>query len=385
MEVYFDNSATTQVTDQVKNVMLRALTEDYGNPSSAHQKGMDAEQYVRRAKTDIAATLHCKETEIYFTSGGTESDNWAVFGGAKANRRAGNHLITTAIEHPAVLRPMEELEKQGYRVTYLPVDSQGHISLEDLKNALCEDTILVSIMMVNNEMGAVQPVAEASSLIKAYNPAILFHVDAVQAYGKLPIHVRQMGIDLLSVSSHKIHGPKGVGFLYIKEKTKIAPFILGGGQQKGMRSGTDNVPGIAGMAQAAADGWKHLEENRAHLTTLKQRLSAGLQQIDDVVIHSGDGVTDAPHIVNASFLGVRSEVLLHALEDRGIYVSAGSACSTNHKLPVSPVMEQLHLPRPELESALRFSFSELNTEEQVDYTLATLKTFLPMLRRYTRN
>ncbi len=383
MEAYFDNSATTFVTEDVKNIVVKMMTEDYGNPSAAHLKGVEAERHVREAREQIAKTLHCAEKEIFFTSGGTESDNWAIIGGAMANRRAGNHLITTAIEHAAVLRPMQFLEEHGFRVTYLPVDGQGHISLDDLKNALCEDTILVSMMMVNNEMGAVEPVEEAAKIVKDFKPSILFHVDAVQSYGKMPINPKRQNIDLLSVSGHKIHGPKGIGFLYIKEKTKIDPIILGGGQQKGMRSGTDNVPGAAGLAVAAKDCYDHLEENIQHFLMLKKRLIDGLEQLDDVVIHSEkDG--GAPHIVNASFVGVRSEVLLHALEDKEIYVSAGSACSTNKKLPVSPVLEQLHLPREQMESALRFSFGEYNTVEEVDYALDTLKAFLPVLRRYTR-
>ncbi len=384
MEAYFDNSATTFVTEDVKDLVVKLMTEEFGNPSSAHLKGMEAEQALRKAREQIAAALHAKEKEIFFTSGGTESDNWAVLGGAAANHRAGKHLITTAIEHAAILQPMQYLEEQGYRVTYLPVDTHGHISLEQLKESLTDETILVSIMMINNEMGAVQPIEEACRIVKEFNPAILFHVDAVQAFGKIPVNVKQLGVDLLSVSGHKIHGPKGTGFLYVKEKTRIRPLILGGGQQKGMRSGTDNVPGSAGLALAAENSCSHLEENRQHLLSLKNRLINGLQEMDGVVLHSGSGEEDAPHIVNVSFVGVRSEVLLHALEDKGIYVSAGSACSTNKKLPVSPVMEQLGLPREELESVLRFSFSKFNTVEEVNYVLETLRTFLPVLRRYTR-
>ncbi len=384
MEAYFDNSATTKVDSEVVELMVKVMTEDYGNPSSAHMKGVEAERYLRTAREQIAAQLGCREKEIIFTSGGTESDNMAVFGGAWANRRAGRHLITTAVEHAAVLRPMQFLEDNGWRVTYLPVDSQGRISLDDLQEALDEDTVLVSIMMVNNEMGAVQPVEEAARLVKAYNPAILFHVDAVQAFGKLPINLRQMPFDMLSVSGHKIHGPKGIGFLYVREKTKVLPIILGGGQQKGMRSGTDNVPGAAGLGLAAQKICDHMEEKRAYLISLREKLRSGLEQTDNVVIHSSQEEYAAPHILNVSFVGVRSEVILHALEDQGICISAGSACSTNKKLPVSPVMEQLKLPREQLESAVRFSFSTLNTPEEVDYCLAVLEKLLPMLRRYTR-
>ncbi|MCD7715427.1 MAG: cysteine desulfurase [Lachnospiraceae bacterium] len=384
MEAYLDNSATTRVTDSVRDVVVRTMTEDYGNPSSQHRKGVEAERYLKDAREKLASTLKCSEKEIFFTSGGTESDNWAILGAAAANKRAGTHVITTAIEHAAVLMPMRYLEEQGFRVTYLPVNERGMVSLADLENAISDDTILVSMMYVNNEVGTIEPIAEAGALIKKKNPSALFHVDAVQAYGKYPIYPRRMGIDMLSVSGHKIHGPKGSGFLYVKEKTKLQPLILGGGQQKGMRSGTDNVPGAAGLAQAAVDAYASLKEDHAHMLTLKERLIAGFSELPDVVVHSETGDKGAAHIVSAAFAGVRSEVLLHALEDKGIYVSAGSACSSNKKLPVSPVLKELHL-RPELlESTLRFSFSRFTTEEEIDYCLDALRELLPVLRKFTR-
>ncbi|MCD8022887.1 MAG: cysteine desulfurase [Lachnospiraceae bacterium] len=384
MEVYLDNSATTRVTDSVRDVVIRTMTEDYGNPSSKHKKGMEAEQYLRDAREKIAKTLKVSEKEIYFTSGGTESNNWAIFGAAAANRRAGMHVITTAIEHAAVLMPMHALEEQGFRVTYLPVDAKGHISLEELENAVCEDTILVSIMYVNNEVGAIEPIAEAAARIKKKNPKTLFHVDAVQAYGKYPIYPKRQGIDMLSVSGHKLHGPKGSGFLYVGEKVKLHPLILGGGQQKGMRSGTDNVPGAAGLAQAAVDAFATLEQDHAHMLALKDRLMAGLARFPDVVIHSEEGESSAAHIVSAAFVGVRSEVLLHALEEKGIYVSAGSACSSNKKTPVSTVLKELHLPKEQLESTLRFSFCRFTTEEEIDDCLQMLGELLPVLRKFQR-
>lgn len=306
------------------------------------------------------------------------------------------HLITTAVEHAAVLMPMQYLKEQGFRVTYLPVDEKGRISLADLEEAICEDTILVSIMYVNNEIGTIEPVAEAAKLIKKKNSRILFHVDAVQAYGKMTIYPKRLGVDMLSVSAHKIHGPKGIGFLYVNEKVKLHPLILGGGQQKGMRSGTDNVPGAAGLAVAAAEAYAHLEESTVHLLELKKQMMDGLLELSQkiaenkksplppVVIHSEEGEKSAPHIVSAAFPGVRSEVLLHALEERGIYVSAGSACSSNKKLPVSTVLKELHL-RPELlESTLRFSFSRYTTSEEIAYCLEALGELLPVLRRYAR-
>lgn len=395
MEAYLDNSATTRCSEAVRDIVVRTMMEDYGNPSSRHQKGLEAEHYIRDAREMIARTMKVNEKEIYFTSGGTESNNWALIGAAMANRRSGMHLITTAVEHAAVLMPMQYLEEQGFRVTYLPVDEKGHISLKDLEEAICEDTILVSMMYVNNEVGTIEPVAEAGKLIKGKNPRILFHVDAVQAYGKLPIYPKKLGVDMLSVSGHKIHGPKGSGFLYVNEKAKLRPLILGGGQQKGMRSGTDNVPGAAGLAQAARDCYAQLEENTEHLLTLKKQMMDGLRQLDQqlggtekkpvIVIHSEEGDSSAPHIVSAAFPGVRSEVLLHALEERGIYVSAGSACSSNKKLPVSPVLKELHLPTDQLESTLRFSFSRYTTAEEICYCLQILGELLPVLRRYARH
>ena len=395
MEAYLDNSATTRCSEAVRDIVVRTMMEDYGNPSSKHQKGLEAEHYIRDAREMIARTMKVNEKEIYFTSGGTESNNWALIGAAMANRRSGMHLITTAVEHAAVLMPMQYLEEQGFRVTYLPVDEKGHISLKDLEEAICEDTILVSMMYVNNEVGTIEPVAEAGKLIKGKNPRILFHVDAVQAYGKLPIYPKRLGVDMLSVSGHKIHGPKGSGFLYVNEKAKLRPLILGGGQQKGMRSGTDNVPGAAGLAQAARDCYAQLAENTEHLLTLKKQMMDGLRQLDQqlggtekkpvIVIHSEEGDSSAPHIVSAAFPGVRSEVLLHALEERGIYVSAGSACSSNKKLPVSPVLKELHLPTDQLESTLRFSFSCYTTAEEICYCLQILGELLPVLRRYARH
>ena len=386
MEAYLDNSATTRCLDSVIEIVEKTMREDYGNPSSKHQKGLDAENYVRTAKAEIAKTLKVQDKEIFFTSGGTESNNWALIGSALANRRAGNHLITTAVEHAAVLQPMGFLEEMGFRITYLPVDNRGVADLKALEEVICDDTILVSMMYVNNELGTEEPVEEAAKIIKEKNPNILFHVDAIQAYGKYRIHPKKLGIDLLSVSGHKIHGPKGSGFLYVNEKAKIRPIILGGGQQKGMRSGTDNVPGIAGLGVAAKEAYRDLDEKVAHIAALKQQLIDGLKDIPDVYIQGqaseGGG---APHIVSVSFADVRSEVLLHALEDRQIYISSGSACSSNKKLPVSTVLKEAHVPKNLLESTVRFSFSSQTTAEEVAYCIEELHRIVPMLRKYTRH
>ena len=383
MEAYFDNSATTRCFDEVKDIVCKTMTEDFGNPSAMHKKGMEAENYVRRSAQTIAKLLKVNEKEILFTSGGTESDNLAIIGGVEANKRMGNHIITTAVEHAAVAQPFAYLKEQGYEVTILPVDHQGVVKLEALEAALRPDTILVSVMYVNNEVGAVMPVEEIGKLVHEKSPKALFHVDAIQAFGKYRIYPKKLGIDLLSVSSHKIHGPKGVGFLYINEKVRVQPQILGGGQQNGMRSGTDNVPGIAGLAKSAEIVYKHFDEQTAQMRACKHRLIEGLRELDDVVIHGMPEEEGAPQIVNASFLNVRSEVLLHTLEDRQIYVSAGSACSS-HKRAGSPTLTAIGASKAEMESAVRFSFSEFTTLEQIDYTLDTLREVLPMLRRFTR-
>jgi len=383
MEVYFDNSATTRVLDSVKDVVVKVMTEDYGNPSSRHRKGMEAEGYVRQAAAEIARTLRVKDREILFTSGGTEANNMALIGCAMANHRAGKHIISTGIEHASVYNPLAFLERQGFEVTYLSVDREGHISLEELKKAVRPDTILVSVMYVNNEVGAIEPVEEIAALVHKENPAILFHVDAIQAYGKLVIRPKKQGIDLLSVSAHKIHGPKGAGFLYIDERVKINPLLYGGGQQRDMRSGTENVPGIAGLGVAAKEMYRDHEEKIAYIADLKNYLIEKLEALEGVTVNSLRGMESAPHIVSASFEGIRGEVLLHALEDKGIYVSSGSACSSNHPA-ISGTLRAMGVKKELLDSTLRFSLGVFNKKEEVDYCAEALKGLLPALRRYRR-
>ncbi|SCY40297.1 cysteine desulfurase [Lachnospiraceae bacterium XPB1003] len=395
MEIYLDNSATTVVCPEAAAVMNKVFTEDYGNPSSAHMKGMEAEAYLRQAKEMLSKILRCKPGEILFTSGGTESDNLSLIGTVHAKKKQGKHLITTQIEHPAILRTMEYLEREeGCSVTYLPVNNEGLVSLDMLKAAITPGTILVSVMHTNNEIGAKQPIEEIGKYLKAEHPEITFHVDAVQGFGKDLIYPRQAGIDLLSVSSHKIHGPKGVGFLYIAEKTKLAPITFGGGQQGGMRSGTENVPGIAGMAAAAARVYGDLTAETDGLYRLKKHFSEELLKIEGVTLNGPALPTDAdedgwkrisaPHIVSASFAGVRSEVLLHALEEKGIYVSAGSACAT-HKVSLSDTLQAIGLKKELMDSTLRFSFSVYTTEAELEKTLEALKEILPELRKYSRH
>ena len=384
MEVYLDNSATTACFEEVAQLMHKILCKDYGNPSSLHHKGLEAEAYLRYANETFAKLLKVNEKEIFFTSGGTESDNIALIGTAMANHRTGRHLITTKIEHPAVLQPMAYLKDQGFEVTYLSVDRQGKISLEELEQAVRPDTILVSVMHTNNEIGTMQPIAEAGAVIKRKNPKTLFHVDAVQGFGKTRIYPAKMHIDMLSASGHKLHGPKGVGLFYMREGAKVSPIVYGGGQQRNLRSGTENLPGIAGFAKAAELVYQDMEVDVDRMYALREELTDGVKQLDDVVINGCPGREGAAHIVSASFRGVRSEVLLHALEERGIYVSAGSACAA-HKPQPSATLKAIGVERELLESTIRFSLSGFTTSEEIAYTCQNLKEIVPKLRRYTRH
>lgn len=379
-EIYFDNGATTRAFPEVREIMTEVLEQEYGNPSSMHLKGFQAEKYLNHAREIIAKSMKVDPKEIYFTSGGTEANNLALIGTALAGKRMRRHIITTCIEHASVYNPLSFLEDEGFEVTYLPVDSRGIVKLDALKEALRPDTLLVSVMAVNNEIGAVEPVEEVGKIVKAYDPGILFHTDCIQAYGKLDIRPKKWKADMVSVSGHKIHGPKGVGFLYIKNGTKIKPIIWGGNQQKGMRSGTENVPGIAGIGKAAELIYQDHEEKIAQIRGVKEHFIGRVTaEIPDVVDHSGE----APHIASITFLGVRSEVLLHALEDKGIYVSAGSACSSN-KPEVSGTLRGIGLEKDQYESTLRFSFSVYNTKEEADICVDALKELLPVLRRFKR-
>ncbi len=382
MEIYLDNSATTKVSPQVAQLIYKIMTEDYGNPSSMHNKGVEAEKYIRQAKETFARILKVSDKEIYFSSGGTESDNLAIIGTALANKRRGKHIITTAIEHPAVLESFDFLEKQGFETTYLPVNQYGQVEPDVLRAALRDDTILVSVMYVNNEIGAIEPVAQCGRIIKEYNKDIIFHVDGVQAFGKFRIYPYKENIDILTVSSHKIHGPKGVGAVFIKDRTKIHPTAFGGGQQKGMRSGTENVPGIAGMALAAANMYDKFDEDVKRLYELKAYFVEQIEQIDGTVINGLTGELSAPHVVSVSFEGIaKSEVLLHALEDKGIYVSSGSACASN-KPALSGTLKAIGVRNDLLSATLRFSFSVYTTKEELEYTITALKELLPVLRKY---
>lgn len=386
MEAYLDNAATTRVFPEVRDIMLQVMEKDFGNPSSRHTKGIDAEGYVTRAVQQIASTLKCQPKEIVLTSGGTESNNMALIGTALANPRAGKHVITTRIEHASVHEPFGRLEQMEYETQYLPVDQNGHVLPEVLEAAVREDTLLVSVMMVNNEMGALEDIKKLSAIAKKKNPNVIFHVDAIQAHGKYKIVPKRMGIDLMSVSGHKIHGPKGSGFLYVRDGVKISPIILGGGQQRGMRSGTENVPAIAGMGEAIRIIYQDHAQKVEQLYALKKRLIDGLLAMEGVTVNGINEIAleeTAPHIVSASFAGIKSEVMLHALAQEGVYVSSGSACSSNHP-ELSGTLRAIGVDERLLDSTLRFSFSVLSTPEEVDYALTAVDKVLPMLRRFIK-
>ena len=379
--IYFDNSATTRCSDGAMKIMQECLQVNFGNPSSLHKMGYKGKDYLKNSRETIAAILKCQPKEIYFTSGGTEGNNLAIKGAAQAKKRLGNHIITTKIEHASVLNPVKALEKEGFEVTYLGTDEYGVISLDELKAALREDTILVSIMMVNNEIGSLQPIAEACKLVKKANPDIIFHTDCIQAFGKMSIIPKKLGIDILTVSGHKIHGAKGSGFIYIKDKVRVVPQILGGGHESGMRSGTENVPAIASLGVAAKEAYDNLDSNREHMYAMKARLIEGIKSIDGVTVNGHTGEDSAPQIVSVSIKGnrTRAQVMLNALQDNyGILVSAGSACSSN-KPAISETLKSIGLEKDLLERTIRFSFCPENTFEEVDAAIEALKDLVPKM------
>ena len=375
--IYLDNSATTKPYPQVADVLQRVLTEDFGNPSTLYRLGLNAEKILKSARKSVAKSIGASESEVYFTSGGTESDNAAIFGAWESRKKQGKRVITTAVEHPAVLRCFEALKAKGADVVILPVGRDGSFDMDAFKDALTADTILVSVMHVNNETGAIFPIEKIAAELAAYAKKSgiakpLFHSDCVQSYGKLPLDVSMLGPDMISVSAHKVHGPKGIGALYIKKGVHIPSLIYGGGQENGFRSGTENMPGIAGFGTAAELIRPHEFEVRNYLTKLI------LESIPDVRVNSPeDGCSS---VLNASFIGCRAEVLLHQLEQDGIYVSTGSACSS-HKTGDSHVLSAMSMTHKEIEGAIRFSFSEFNTVEEMDEVIARTKTAVERFRR----
>ena len=382
--IYFDNAATTRALDEVADKVKYMLLENFGNPSSQNMAGVNAENEVIKARKIIAASINAEPDEIYFTSGGTESDNWAIFGTAKGYIRSGKHMITTAIEHPAVLQPMRELEKNGWDITILGVDEKGYINIDELKAAIREDTVLVSTILINNETGTIQNAEEISKAIKSVNPHTLYHVDAVQAYGKYPINVKKMGIDMLSVSGHKVHGPKGVGFFYMKKGLKVKPIIFGGGHERGQRSGTENTPSIVGLAEAVKIDMAEMDKAVERVKLVKKTLAEGILNSIPMTYINGPSIEEgSPYVLNIGFEGLRSEVLLHSLEEKEIYVSAGSACNSKKK-GASTVLSALGIDEKRIEGAIRFSFCRYNTVEEAEQCIEILKEKAAFLRKYMR-
>lgn len=411
MEAYMDHAATTKICPAAKEKMIEALEVNYGNPSSRHRKGVEAEKYIRNTTAILAKEWKVQEKEIILTSGGTESNNLALIGAAMANKRAGMHIISTRFEHASVYQPLEFLATQGFRISYVNVDAMGHVCMDELLAEICDETILVSVMYVNNEVGAVQDITTISKAIKEKKPDVLLHVDAIQAFGKYRIYPKREGIDLMSVSGHKIHGPKGSGALFVRDKVKVKPLIYGGGQQRDMRSGTENVPAIAGLGAATEWMYQNFDSNLSHLKECKVALIQRMLQLDGVSVNAvfneeevayikaqrarimADGLNaedmevirtaverTAPHVVSVSYDGVRSEVLLHALEDRGVYVSSGSACSSNHPA-LSGTLQAIGVAKDLLDSTLRFSFSVETMQEEIAYAAEMTAQLLPQLRR----
>lgn len=380
MNVYFDNSATTKPYDEVIEAVSKGMKEYFGNPSSLHKIGMNCEKRLNEAREYFASTIKCNKEEIYFTSGGSEGNNLIL----KGLLKPGHHFITTAFEHHSIISTCKQLEEKGVKVTYLDVDSEGRISLEDLEEAITKDTVLVSIMQVNNEIGVIQDIEAIGKLIKERSSRAKFHVDAVQGYGKLPIDVNKSNVDFLTVASHKIHGSKGVGFIYIKKGIILNSLISGGSQEKGIRAGTENLPGIIGFEKAAQITFEEMESRYDKVLELKKYFVERLNEIKDIRVNGEiDGFS--PYILNVSFLGVRAEVLLHLLEEQNIYVATGSACTSKSSAAHgSYVIKSLGLSNKEVESAIRFSFSYENTKEEVDYTIDVLKKSLMFLRRVKR-
>jgi cysteine desulfurase len=374
-EIYFDNSATTRVCREAAEKVMETMTENYGNPSSLHTLGFRAERAMDEARAAVASRLGAEKEEIYFTSGGTESNNLALFGAAHALRRRGNHIVTTQIEHPSVLNVMKRLEQEGYEVTYLKPDSLGRITAEQIRGAVDEKTILVSLMCVNNEVGSILPVETAAEAVRAAGAPALVHVDAVQAFGKLPLSPRRDGIDLMSVSAHKIHGPKGVGALYVRRGTHLEPRVFGGGQEKDVRPGTEAMPLIAGFG-AATGALPEIREELRQMEELNAYCRETLQKIKGITFNSAPEAL--PFILNCSVPGVRAETMLHFLSDRGVYVSSGSACAKGR---ASHVLSAMGLPRERIASALRLSFSRYNTKEEIDAFAGALREGLSTLTR----
>lgn len=374
MIAYFDNSATTQPCPEAVEAVTSMLTECWGNPSSLHTLGIAAERRLRTARQSVAQALGCASDRVFFTSGGTEADNWALFSSAKRMGKQGKHIITTAVEHHAILHPMKQLEEQGFTVTYLQPDETGFVSVEKLAEALTPDTILVSVMMVNNETGAVMPIEKMAKLTHRLCPRAIFHTDAVQGFLKVPFRASALGADLISVSAHKVHGIKGAGALYIRDKLTLPPLLCGGGQESGLRSGTEPLPAIVGFGAACQAALPTLRQDVAHMNRCKELAQQALSQMDGVVLL---GAQQAPHILNLSVPGLRSQGLINCLQDKGVFVSAGSACAKGHR---SHVLQACHIPDVQIDGSIRVSLSRFTTEEQIEQLVDAIREAICQLQ-----
>lgn len=384
MKVYFDNAATTRALPDACDLMTKIYTENYGNPSSVSTMGLEADNILKDSAKKIASLINCDPEEIYFTSGGTEGDNWAVFGTAKGYVRSGKHIITTKTEHPAILNPFKVLEAEGFDVEYLDVDEKGYIDIEKLSDAIRNDTVLVSIILINNETGTIQDAEKIGKAIKDKNKKTLFHLDAVQAFGKYKIDVKKWNVDMLSASGHKFNAPKGTGIFYMKKGLKVKPLLYGGGQQKNNRPGTENTAGAAAIAMAAEESYKNYDENTKKIRELKKHLYEVIKEnVGGVFINGDDFEKASPYVLNVGFENIRSEVLLHALEEKGIFVSAGSACNSKKKVQ-SSVLGAMGKSDEQIQGSVRFSFSRFSTNEEADYVIEVLKEVVPMLRRFQK-
>ncbi|MGO3168552.1 cysteine desulfurase family protein [Senegalia sp. (in: firmicutes)] len=380
MFVYLDNSATTKPRESVIKEMNLMLSQDYANPSSLHRMGLNVEKKIKKSRDVISNYLKIKSSELFFTSGGTESNNIAIQGIIEANKNKGRHIISSKIEHPSVLNILKDYEMKGFDITYLDVDEYGIININQLEEFLNEDTILISIMMANNEVGSIQPIDEIKKIINKKKLKTLLHVDGIQALGKIDFNIKKLGIDSFSFSGHKIYGPKGIGGLYIREGLNIKPILFGGNQEKGIRSGTENTPGIIGLYKSIEKLIDNDKEENNNIRELKYYFVDKIKEnISNIKINSLLNEKAAPHIVNISFLNTRGEVLLHFLENDNIYVSTGSACSSKNDRS-SHVLKAMNLNGLEIESAIRFSFSIYNTKEQIDYVIERLKLRIEEIR-----
>ena len=374
MEAYLDNSATTKPCERAKKRLNEALDVLWGNPSSLHEKGLEAQLLLEEARTKTAKKLSAKESEIYFTSGGTESNNIAVFGAAHTGKRKGKKVVVSSVEHPSVSRAFDELEKEGFEVVRLPVDRFGVVSPSSIFSAVDEETVLVSLMAVNNELGSIEPIGEVSKIIKEKNSPALFHVDAVQAFGKIPLNVKKLGVDLMSVSGHKIHAVKGVGALFVRDGVRLSPHVFGGGQEKNLRPGTEPMPAVAAFLGAVEE----LDEKKSLpvVTALRDEFVSKLRTLDGLVVNSADDAL--PYIVNVSLLHLPSEAVLNFLSSKGVFVSSGSACAKGHQ---SPVLTAAGLEKTRVESSLRISLSRFSTKEELDFCFEKIGEALGTIRK----